>query len=361
MRILCIMSIIVGSVASKARAGESASLAHLIAITGTITDDVSQQPLAGVSIVVKGTSRGTSTDTDGRYTLEVDASETLIISFIGFKTTEILVGQRTIVDVVLEADTSTPRDTQVIGTNYFSTTREKSTMNIAKIEGAEIAHQPVTSLMNALVARVPGVDVTPVNGVAGIAPNLIIRGNNSLRPEGDTYPLYIIDGVQIESQPVPAYASALFAPGFDPLGAINPADIESIEVLKDAAATTIYGARGANGVIKITTKRGSTATKSGLELSAYTGVGQVSRQMDLLNDRQYMTMRREAFRNSGTTPGLFDYDLTTWDTTRYTDFQKALLGNTARITDIRSHLRWKRPHRHTRARRISQGRRHLPW
>jgi len=219
------------------------------------------------------------------------------------------------------------------GTHYFSTTRQRATMNTTRVTGEDIARQPVTSLMNAVVGRMTGVDITPASGVAGIAPLVQIRGKNSLTI--GTYPLYIVDGVQIEAQPIQTVSRGLLAPGVDPLSTLDPADIESIEVLKDAAATAIYGSRGANGVIRVTTRKAAASSRSGLELSAYTGVGKVSQHLDLLSSRQYLTMRHEALKNAGMPVGPGDWDLNgAWDTTRYTDFQKQLIGNTAKITDV---------------------------
>lgn len=307
-------------------------------VSGRITDAVTAELLTGVSVIVKGTTRGTTSDARGVYAIDVNDGEVLQFSFIGFKSYETEVGNRTTIDVSLIQDVTDLKEVQIISTSYFSTTKEKSTMNISKVDGKEIENQPVTSLMNSLIGRMPGVDVTPLSGAAGSAPQIQIRGINSLTGFG-SFPLYVVDGVQIESLPLNSGSNSMYAQGIDPLNGLSPADIESIEVLKDAAATAIYGSRGANGVIRITTKR----AKQGLDnshfsLNAYTGVGQMGNKVNLLNREQYLNMRHEAYSNAGVStplPTNFVYDITgVWDTTRTTDWQEELLGGTARINDV---------------------------
>jgi TonB-linked SusC/RagA family outer membrane protein len=174
----------------------------------------------------------------------------------------------------------------------------------------------------------PGVYIQQSSGMPGSGFSVQIRGRNSLRIDGNQ-PLYIIDGVPFPATSIASGNSVLGNPS--PLNSINPADIESVEVLKDADATAIYGTRGANGVVLITTKKGGPG-KTKLDLNVYTGVGKVSHFMDLLNSQQYLTMRREAHKNDGTPINPWEYDLTEWDTTRYTDWQKVLLGGTSKIT-----------------------------
>lgn len=304
-----------------------------IPLTGRITDK-NGNPMPGVSVFVKGTGSGTVTDSEGRYTLDVSENDVIVFSFIGYKKVEELLNGRSTIDVSMEEDTTVLQQVEILSTNYFSTTKEKSTMNISKVDGKEIENQPVTTLMNALVGRTPGIEIKPDNGAPGAASVINIRGINSLNSFG-SYPLYVIDGVQIDSRPLQSSAIANYGRGFDPLSTISPADIESIEVLKDAGATAIYGSRGANGVIRITTKRAKYSARTNFDLNFYQGVGQLSNKADLLNLKQYLAMRHEAFENSGESPSIYiSPDLSIWDTTRTTDWQDVLLGGTAKITDI---------------------------
>ncbi|MEX1239370.1 MAG: SusC/RagA family TonB-linked outer membrane protein, partial [Cyclobacteriaceae bacterium] len=183
-----------------------------------------------------------------------------------------------------------------------------------------------------------------LTGVAASAHKIQIRGQNSLRTDAN-YPLYVIDGVPMDSRPIQS-ANSLLIGGIDPLSALNPEDIESIEVLKDADATAIYGSRGANGVILITTKRGREGTTD-LNIQTYAGAGQVSRTMQLLTTEQYIAMRNEAFANDGPAAladlnnpdyAIYFPDLKIWSQTEYTDWQEELLGSTAQITNAQVSL-----------------------
>ena len=311
-------------------------------IQGTVKDSQGQA-MPGVNVIVKGTTSGTTTDGEGRFVIDAKESDVLVFSFIGFKPQEQVVGTRSMVEIVMEDDVESLKEVVVNG-GYYQTTDKLKTGSIVRVAAKDIETQPVTSPLMALQGRMPGVDITPVAGVAGSAVKVQIRGLNSVRPNTGTnldgnFPLYVIDGVPIDSSPLPAASNSLLGQGFDPLSTINPQNIESIEVLKDADATSIYGSRGANGVILITTKRGVKAGATNLTLNAYHGVGQVSNMMDLMNTQQYLTMRHEAFKNDNVLPGTGfqpDNDLLKWDTTRYADWQKVLIGGTAKITDMQA-------------------------
>jgi TonB-linked SusC/RagA family outer membrane protein len=313
--------------------------------------DKSGGAIPGTNVVIRGTSEGTVTDAEGKYSIQVNESDLLSFSFIGFKRFETEVGERTIIDVTLEEEISALKEVTING-GYYETTDELKTGSIVKVSAKDIEKQPVTSPLMALQGRVPGLEVTPSSGAPGMAPVIRIRGTNSLRQlkpgngttdlEGDgNYPLYVIDGVPISSIPINTQTASLSSGGYDPLSTISPSNIESIEVLKDGDATAIYGSRGANGVILITTKRGAKSEeRTNVDVTAYTGVGQVSRQMKLLNTQQYLTMRREGLFNSGLIAGQSGasdaYDLYLWDTTRYTNWQKELLGGSAHIADVQA-------------------------
>jgi TonB-linked SusC/RagA family outer membrane protein len=291
--------------------------------------------MAGVNVVVKGTTKGTTSDSEGKFAIDVQESDVLVFSFIGHKTVSTEVGNRSIIDITLEEDVASLNEVVISG-GYYQTTAKTKTGNISKITAKDIENQPVTSPLMALQGRVPGLEITPNTGVPGDAPKIRIRGENSIRGDGG-FPLYVIDGVPVNSSPIST--SGLLIGTFDPLGTINPSNIESIEILKDGDATAIYGSRGANGVILITTKNAAKSSGTNLDVSVYKGVGQVSNKLDLLNTQEYLQVRKKAFANDQLDPGSFDYDVNgAWDTTRYTDWQDALLGGTAHITDAQANI-----------------------
>lgn len=294
-------------------------------------------PMPGVNVLVKGTTIGTSSDANGEFSLEVDGEDdVLVFSFIGYKVFEIRVGAQTEIAASLTEDATALDAVEIRSTGYWSDTKARSVGNIAKVSSEDIERQPVTSPLMSLQGRMAGVDVQPTSGMPGSSVKIMIRGQNSLRNDGNS-PLYIIDGIPIDPRPLAPAANSLLT-GFDPLSTINPANIESIQVLKDADATSIYGSRGANGVILITTKKANMTGKTNFEVSAYQGAGRVANFLNTMNTQQYLEMRREAFRNDGTTPQPWDYDLSEWDSTRYTDWQKTLIGGTAKIVDVQTGL-----------------------
>lgn len=310
----------------------SAPFSYATLVTGRVTDE-QNAPMAGVNVVEKGTTNGTSTDADGKFALETRDNPTLLFSFIGFKTQEVEVGSRSVVDIVLEEDRAV-LETVMVNAGYWKVSEREQTGSISRVTAKEIQQQPVGNPIAAMIGRMPGVVVTQSSGLPGRGFSVQIRGRNSLRVDGNT-PLYIVDGV-----PYPATAPIL--PGSvlgnpSPLNAINPSDIESIEILKDADATAIYGTRGANGVVLITTKKGNTG-KTHVDFNVYSGFGRVGNFMKLLSREQYMTMRNEAHKNDGSPIFPFEIDLLRWDTTRYTDWQKFLLGGTSNITNAQASI-----------------------
>ncbi|OFY41794.1 MAG: hypothetical protein A2X18_10660 [Bacteroidetes bacterium GWF2_40_14] len=324
-------------------------------ITGTIKDSKGL-PVPGVNILVKGTKKGTSTDSDGKYTINGGDNSILVFTCIGYNKQEIAVGKRSVIDLVIE-ENAAELQAVTINAGYYTVTDKTKTGNIAKVTAKEMANIPVASPLMALQGRVAGLEISPASG-PGIAPTIRIRGHNSLRTTdlgksipGSTgidgnLPLYIVDGIPINSEPLnlPDYAMMYFGGRLDPLSTINLENIQSVEVLKDADATAIYGSRGANGVILITTKKGASG-KTDLDVNFYQGAGKVPYRLKLLNTQQYLAMRREAYKNDGIdlnspdwnneTSKIYDYpDLALWDTTRFTDWQKELLGGMADITDL---------------------------
>jgi TonB-dependent starch-binding outer membrane protein SusC len=318
-------------------------------LTGKVTDDQGN-PLPGATVKIKGTGEVAITDHNGLYKLgKVSDQSILVASFIGYETQEVkatdslneihlLVSHGKLDEVLIQA--------------YGTTTKRLNTGDITKVSAADISSQPVSNVLAALEGRVPGMSITQTSGVPGSSFNVQIRGQSVLDNSlSNNNPLIIIDNVPFEQgiAPTNQLTSAANNPtsissgGLSPLNSINPADIESVEVLKDADATAIYGSRGANGVILITTKKGKAgATK--VSLTANSGLSNTGRMMPMLNTQQYIAMRKEAFANDGlmissnpSDPG-YAPDLTLWSTTRYTDFEKLLIGNTAHTNDFQGSI-----------------------
>jgi len=299
-------------------------------ISGVVTDP-NGIPILGVTVTIKNTLQGTVTNLDGEYKISAPGNAILVFSFIGFKTVEIPVEENTVINIQLEEDIAALGEVQ-INAGYYNTTRRESTGNISRVTAEEIENQPVISPLQALQGRMAGVEITSGGANPGAASSIRIRGRNSLRDEGNS-PLFIIDGVPISS--IPAESNSLLdSSGIDPLNNLNPSNIKSIEILKDADATAIYGSRGANGVVLITTKSGN-KIGTGVETRIYTGVSTVPRRLDLLNTSQYLQVRERAFENDGVEPTKNNaYDLIVWDPERYTDWQDFLFGGQAKTTNV---------------------------
>jgi len=323
--------------------GSSDQQLQLIDIKGHITNEKGE-PLAGANIVVKRTGKGTIADAKGNFSLlNVNNSDIIIISFVGYLPQSITVGDKTNFSLVLnEADNELD---QVVMQAYGQTTKRLNTGNIAKITSEEISKQPLINPLQALQGRVPGLTITQTSGYASAPFKVEIRGRTNLNYNFPSEPLYIIDGVPLTVLEISGanYASGPRgflqnglpnpAGGQSPFYSVNPADIESIEILKDADATAIYGSRGANGVILITTKKGK-AGKSKFSASVYQGISKVTKYWEMLNTQEYLQVRREAFKNDNTTMTTANaYDILVWDTTRYTDWQKYLWGGTGKTSD----------------------------
>ncbi|WP_297706249.1 TonB-dependent receptor [uncultured Eudoraea sp.] len=247
-------------------------------VTGIVTDDTGA-PLPGASVVEKGTSNGTQTDFDGNYTLEVAGSATLVISYIGFATQEIAVDNRTSINVSMIEDAS--QLSEVIVTGYGTQTRGDISGAVSSVDISEAVKAPIVNAAEALQGRVTGVTVIDA-GAPGASPKVNIRGFGT---SNNTNPLYIIDGVQTDNPNV--------------LNSINPADIEQMNVLKDASAA-IYGARAANGVVIITTKSGGyNMDKVELSVDVYTGFSRATNLPDLLNPQQHADMIWAGLANDG--------------------------------------------------------------
>ena len=295
--------------------------------------DEKGKALSGAIVTVKETSKRTTTGSEGKFIIRAAAGQTLIISNPGYDDREVLIGSDNDLSIELELNLASLLNTVVVNKGYYTTTQKLNTGNVGIVKAAEIQDQPVGNLLAALEGRVPGLLVTQSNGLPGAGFSVQIRGQHSIL--NGTNPLFLIDGVPFTNTSISL--GALSANGLQsPFNSINPGDIESIEVLKDADATAIYGSRGANGVILITTKKGKIG-KTKLDLNVYTGGGKVTRTMDLLNTRQYIQMRGEAFTNDNIIPDINSApDLVAWDTSRYTDWKKLLIGGSAPTTDAQA-------------------------
>lgn len=311
-----------------------------ITIRGKITDEKGN-PIPSASVVIPGTPFGAMTNENGEYVINrAPADAILVISYLSYETQRISAKGRTTVDVVLKQQVNSLLEAVVIG--YGTTTKRMNTGSVSSITAKDIGAQPVSNVLAALPGRIPGVQITQQNGLPGSAAVVQIRGQGSMG--SGTLPLYVIDGVPFTnyngSYPPTDNLNSLGTTGanggISPFSMINPDDIERMDILKDADATAIYGARGANGVILITTKKGK-AGKTRVNLNAYTGSGKVGRFIPMMNTQQYLDLRREAFKNDGLTPNTANApELTVWDQNAYTDWQKFLVGGTARTTDAQA-------------------------
>lgn len=260
-------------------------------ITGTVSDE-NGQGLPGVSVVLKGTTRGTTTNADGKYRLNVpDRSAVLVFSFVGYGSQEVATGGRAVVNVSLKADEKSLNEVVVVG--YGQVRKSDLTGAVVTVPVEEIKKVAVTSLDQALQGRAAGVQITQNSGSPGGTTTIRIRGGNSI--QGDNEPLYVIDGVPFKNDGAGSGSS------FNVLSTLNPSDIETMTVLKDASSTAIYGSRGANGVVIITTKRGK-AGRSVVNFESYYGVQEVRKFYPVLNAREYAQFVNDANTNEGRAP-----------------------------------------------------------
>ncbi len=332
---------------------EEQSLEPII-VNGRVVDSLNK-PLSGVTVHLKGKNIGVSTDNNGQFSLKTSnlGGAVLVFSFVGFETQEIVVGDQTTINVILKKGINELSEV-IINAGYYSTTERLKTGNISKISSKELSLSPVTDPMGALQGRVSGIVITQSSGNPGAAFEVEVRGRTQIDKinGASDEPLYIVDNVPIASgteyiNQLPSAISASSLSGLSPLYSLNIADIESIEVLKDADATAIYGSRGASGVILITTKKGKKG-KPKFNLSVSTGVS-VAPLPDMLTTKEYVAMRKEALLNDGldletlaNSTKLSDrnkvYDLVQYDTTRDNNLTKQLIGGTAYTTDVQATL-----------------------
>ncbi|UOQ64368.1 SusC/RagA family TonB-linked outer membrane protein [Hymenobacter volaticus] len=250
-----------------------------ITVTGRVTDEKGEG-IPGVNVLVKGTSNGTQTDIEGRYTLAgVPDNATLVFSYVGYTAKEVPVSGRTTIDTPLAPDAKALNEVVVVG--YLTQERQNVTGSVATVSAQDVRRAPVASVGEAIQGRLPGVQVTN-SGQPGQAPNINIRGLGTIA--SGSGPLYVIDGLWVQSQ--------------GGQRDFNPADVESVQVLKDAAALAPYGASGANGVIIITTKKGKSGATA-VNFNATAGVQNLVKRLDLMNAAEWATINNQAYENAG--------------------------------------------------------------
>lgn len=291
-------------------------------ITGTVTDDGGDF-LPGASVIVKGTGKGTTTNNQGQYSLTVPAgNQTMVFSFVGMISKEIVVSNQSVIDVRLSYDDKMLDEVVAVG--YGIVKKRDITGSVSSVNTKEMMQAIPNNISQGLQGRMAGVLVQKNDGAPGGGVNIQVRGANSF--SSNTQPLYVIDGIPFTSgggarNGIAGGGSDETQQNLNPLSFLNPQDIESVEVLKDASATAIYGSRGANGVVLITTKKGNSEGKHNIEFVSNFGVSQISKTIPMMNAFQYATYRNEGVKNAliyeGKTyqelpfPGVMDAD-TVW-------------------------------------------------
>lgn len=278
----------------KSQAGQKSK------VTGTILDTTGE-PIIGANVVETGSTNGTITDLDGRFMLDVYSSAVLLVSYIGYNTKEIPVGDKVNLNIYLTEDAQKLEEVVVIG---YGTVRKKDvTGSVSTIDESSFNVGIVTSPTEMMQGRIPGVNVTTNGGEPGAGASVRVRGSNSIRSGQE--PLYVMDGVPLDISDAQPSGSSMAGVGSsskkNPLNFLNPDDIESIDVLKDASATAIYGSRGANGVIIVTTKKGKEGTAK-VSYSGYMALSSLPAQMPVLSAtgyRHYMKENNLTFNDLG--------------------------------------------------------------
>ncbi|MDZ7935199.1 MAG: TonB-dependent receptor [Emticicia sp.] len=251
-------------------------------VSGKVTSSDDGSPLPGVNITVKGTTKGASTDASGVYKIAAPANSVLVFSYVGFTMKEIQIKNQTIIDLQLSPDAGLLSEVVVVG--YGQQSKKLSTQTIATVGSKAIANRPVLSPQELLQGQAAGVQMVGSSGLLGANPVIRIRGAASITGGGQ--PLFVVDGVPLNDGALSAGQGG--ATGLNPLLNINPQDIESMSVLKDAAAVSIYGSRGANGVILINTKKGTSDKKTEINLDTYTGFSDPTSLIPMMNTQQFV-------------------------------------------------------------------------
>lgn len=255
----------------------ASSMMQQTVVTGKVTDE-NNNPLPGVNVVIKGSTMGTVTDAAGEYSIEpTDANAVLVFSFIGYVTKEVPIAGQTRIDVPLNSDTQTLSEVVVVG--YGTQNKSDLTGSVGQVSAEQILERPINNAIQGLQGRVAGVNVFLNSGSPTASPRVVIRGMGTINSSSG--PLYVVDGVVMED-----------------IAFLNPYDIESMEVLKDASSTAIYGARGANGVILITTRRGAKTEGVVVNYDGFVSVGTLRKKMDVMNAQEWLSVVEKGFENT---------------------------------------------------------------
>lgn len=300
-----------------------------LSIKVRVVDSVGH-PLAGASVTNKNTRQSGVTGADGIFRLDVNLGDKIEISFIGF-ISQIVTIKDNSGDLNISLKPAVIKLEEVIlNAGYYTVKNKERTGSIARVTAKNIENQPVTNVLSAVQGRMAGVNIVQNSGLPGGGFEVQIRGRNSLRSLANA-PLYVIDGVPLGAEVGSQFSGAILpASSINPLNSINPSDIESIEILKDADATAIYGSRGANGVVLVTTKKGKSG-KPVLNFGTSYSWSTVTNNLNMMNAPAYISMRKQAYQNDGiSTYPANAYDINgSWDSNRSTVWRKALIGNTA--------------------------------
>jgi TonB-linked SusC/RagA family outer membrane protein len=309
-------------------------------ISGTVTS--SNKPLSGVIISQEGSDQVTITANNGTYTIKVSAENPILLfRHPDYAEEKFNVTNQTVVNISLEQKVKGIEEV-ILNAGYYKVKDRERTGSIARVSAKEIENQPVNNVLSALQGRMPGVSITQTSSVPGGGFDVQIRGRNSLRTYATTgydgnKPLYIVDGVplpQVNDFNTGMASTILPYSESNPLNSINPDDIESLEVLKDADATAIYGSKGANGVVLITTKKGK-KEKTEVNLRTSYGIGQMTNLPKMMTLNEYIAVRKLAFANDGVAVPSNAYDINgVWSSIKTTDWQKYFVGNTAEYSDV---------------------------
>jgi TonB-linked SusC/RagA family outer membrane protein len=292
----------------------SVLVAQTRTISGVIKDDTGL-PLPGASVIEKGTTNGSVTDADGKFSITVSSGATLIISFLGMQSKEIVVGEQTTLDISLESDIKSLEEIVVIG--YGTAKKSDLTGAVVSVTGDDLKKMPVSTIAESLTGRMAGVSVSATEGSPDAEIRIRVRGGTSISQ--DNTPLYIVDGFPVRS-----------------ISDISPSDIKNITVLKDASSTAIYGSRGANGVVLITTKSGNTDGKLSVSYNTFVGTKKLAKELDVLSPEDYVKWQYEyaMLRNSLTSYedyfGLYQ-DIDLYDGLKGNNWQQQVYGRTGKV------------------------------
>ncbi|MGC8803478.1 MAG: TonB-dependent receptor plug domain-containing protein [Bacteroidales bacterium] len=266
--------------------------AQEITVTGKVTDAADGSPILGTNVVIEGTTTGTVTNTEGSYTIKARPGSTLVFSFVGYTTKKVKVDESGQMDVTLDADVMNLEEVMVTG--YGTSKKKDLTGAVASVRGDQLTKAGASTPEQLLQGKIAGVQIVSNNGEPGAGTQIKVRGASTIR--ANAQPLYVIDGIPLDMQSTSpdgiAGAALGGAPATSPLTAVNPADIESIDILKDASAAAIYGSRAANGVIIITTKKGKEGT-SEINYSSSVSTSHLPKKLPVATASNWVAYRQD--------------------------------------------------------------------